>query len=86
MTPMSMTDDQKHWLAIRKHAGILRCHRCDRTISPDEQTVSEGWPDGTFGALCGACADGIRTDDVDHYEVLNTETGDSEKLPPPWRW
>ena len=76
---MSMTDDQKQWLMEEKHAGRLTCAQCGSAIGPDEQTASAGWPDGTFVVFCASCAEKMRPTGVDHYERLNTVTGESER-------
>ena len=84
---MTMTEHQKRWLMTEKNAGRLKCDRCEGTIHPGELTASEGWPDGTFRVYCRPCADGIRPTNVDHYERLDTTTGESERVEPddPWR-
>lgn len=81
---MTMTEDQRHWLMVEKQAGRLKCDRCGEAIRPEKPTASAGWPDGRFEVYCGACADEMRPVSVDHYERLNTQTGESERLPPWW--
>lgn len=80
---MSMTGEQKHWLLTEKQAGRLKCDQCGSTIGPDEQTASAGWPDGTFLVFCALCAEEMRPRGVDHYERLDTRTGESERASHP---
>jgi hypothetical protein len=83
---MSMTEDQMQWLMSEKHAGRLTCQQCGRAILAHERTTSAGWPDGTFRVFCLSCADRMTPIGVDHYELLDTETGESERIEPDEPW
>jgi hypothetical protein len=79
---MSMSESQMKWMMAEKNAGRLACEKCGRRVDPDEETASVGWPDGTFKVFCDTCADEIRPVRVDHYELLDTRTGESERVDP----
>lgn len=77
---MGMTEEQMQRLTAEKQAGRLECDECGRSIGPGEPTASEGWPDGTFKVFCEDCLHRISERPGDRYELLDTETGESEGI------